>query len=249
MIGHLRKRLFALLLSIALLGFNLLPALAGEQALPAGPARPACGLLDKINILSIQINPAERYMYLENDSILGLLGFNKGYDLLGAVLGFSLDTMRCKFSYEGRDWLIQLWKGGYVLNVLTGGEVGIYSKPASRKAEHYDAVPQEDWMGLEFTVYFRGEEMFSRPMETCWWQTGFQLRFLPSFRRPHADVVFEAGLCFTSEGMARAFAQAVEEKGFIRTDGGLSHPEPERYTIEGATVRLMWGRLAESLAD
>ena len=50
-------------------------------------------------------------------------GFNAGYDAFTGVVGFNIDEITTYFTYGGKDWLLEFWKGEYEV-VTLGGEIG-----------------------------------------------------------------------------------------------------------------------------
>lgn len=99
-------------------------------------------------------------------------GFNELYDVGASFIAFYYDTMRCKFRYDDKDWLIQFWKGQYGF-VFLGWEIGVYNKPVSRTSEHYDCAEDKDMLKMSLTGFRKGEEQFSREYGKFWWCTGF----------------------------------------------------------------------------
>ncbi|MCL2105909.1 MAG: DUF4474 domain-containing protein [Oscillospiraceae bacterium] len=187
------------------------------------------------------------------------LGFNEVYDVFPWVVNVWADTIRCKFNYEGRDWLIQLWKGGYGLFLATGGEIGIYTKSERFIIEHYNApVSQNDWLNLEYTIYNKGEKLFTRPSPYLtgdegpyWWAPGYKVLsictdFLSS---PRKNVIMDATIEFKDKKMAQLFIDQLKEKGFkpLAKGATMSIKTPETYLLmpNGKSVRLVWQNLNE----
>jgi len=222
---------------------------AQEEA--PGPS-PAAGLLVRawdffwrtFGLISFRIKPDELYAYNTKYGFQWLFGFNRIYDAISPVGGCFYDTMRCTFRYEDRDWLVQLWKGAYFFSLCTGGEIGIYSKPAWLPVEHYQGATVSDWIGMEFSIYYNYTEnkLFTRPMENTWWATGYKFHIIAQpFDNPRTNCAMEATLRFKNADMAALFAGCLAEKGFTTGEGlpfDMNHTE--HYTLEGDTVRLMW---------
>ena len=68
----------------------------------------------------------QQIFYSEEESWQRNFGFTPFYDAAAAFTGMYYDTMRLKFNYADKDWMIQIWKGRY--GITTGGEMGIYYK-------------------------------------------------------------------------------------------------------------------------
>ena len=87
-------------------------------------------------------------------------------------MAISFDTVRIKFDYDDKDWMLQLWKGQYGF-VFYGAEIGIYTKPKDRDVDHYDCASDEDRLKMSMDFYNGGVKKFSRPYGSYWWCTGF----------------------------------------------------------------------------
>jgi len=224
-----------------------------EEAPGEGVAHPAAVFIARqwhsfwryFQFFSYKLNTTDDYyVYNSRLSFQWLFGFNQGFHDLAFLIGAFIDTIVCNFHYEDRDWKVQMWKGSYLYGTMTGGEIGLYSKPTSRTIEHYDAACANDWIGMEFSVYHNHVHLFHRPMQARWWQTGYA--FYVSSRildRPRDNITMIGALRFNSEGMAQAFAQALADKGMAQGDElpeEINSSVEECYTIEGDTVRFVW---------
>ena len=187
------------------------------------------------------------------------LGFNDFYDLFPWVVNVWADTIKSEFTYEGKDWRIQLWKGGYGTFLATGGEIGVYVK-SEGSAEHYNAsTNQDDWLELTFTIYNKGQALFTRPSPYLttdegpyWWASGYRILSLCTdfYSSPRKNVVMDATITFKSAEMAQLYISSLRSKGFTElTAGGMGLGTPERYQLkaDGKTVQLIWQNLNEGI--
>ncbi len=133
------------------------------------------------------------------------LGFTPLYDLL-AKLAFNYVTRRFFFEYDGKDWMIQIWKGNYAFNLFVGGEVGIYNKPDGRLGMFYDCVTDEEMMPISMKVYSDERSYIDREEQLTWWQTGFV------FADPvkPKSLTMESSITFPSEEMCSAFMESAK---------------------------------------
>jgi len=125
--------------------------------------------------LGFNVNLKEKWAYTAQDPPMRLLGYMKLYDtMLLKNTAVNADTLRLKFPYRGKDWMVQLWKGRYFNT--SGGEVGLYHKPTTRLTEVYDTASSER-IGMSFEIYIKktGEPLIVRPVENHWWMTGFAM--------------------------------------------------------------------------
>ena len=192
------------------------------------------------------------YFYNIKNAWQRIFGFNKAYDALSFLAGCSYDTIRVQFNYGGREWMVQLWKGGYFHSLCTGGEIGIYNRKLGSSGSHYSSAMQKDWIGMQFSIY-AGEigmsRLFTRPMEDTFWATGYKPYILDNLKqKPLTLCTMDATLRFKDAAMASAFAQALAAKNFAEVGEPLRLTKAlntERYTINGDTVHLLWRDLTE----
>lgn len=156
-------------------------------------------------------------------------GFNELYDVGASFIVFYYDTVRCKFNYANKDWMIQFWKGQYGF-VFIGAEIGVYNKPATRKVEHYDCASDEDSLKMSMTCYRKGEEIFSRKYATYWWCTGFVPGKLDKFS-DRSELTVKCRITTKDYKMLLAFCGALEENGFELN---------KNYTTSGLDVFITW---------
>jgi len=182
------------------------------------------------------------YLYNTQVSLQWIFGFNRMYDALAFLAAADMDTLRCKFTYEGRDWMVQIWKGAYAARYAIGGEIGVYSKRQGWPVEHYGAAPRKDWLGMEMSIYDAlDRRLFTRPLESTWWCTGYSLDYN---RRPR-DCGMVARIQFKDAPMASLFAASLGSKGFSQTKQPPTIKTPETYYVNGDTVHFSWRTASE----
>lgn len=156
-------------------------------------------------------------------------GFNELYDVGASFIVFYYDTVRCKFNYANKDWMIQFWKGQYGF-VFVGAEIGVYTKPTTRKVEHYDCASDEDSLKMSMTCYRKGKEIFSRKYATYWWCTGFVPGKLDKFS-DRSELTVKCRITMKDAKMLLAFCVALEQNGFKIN---------KNYTVSGLDVFITW---------
>ena len=173
--------------------------------------------------IGFNYNAKEQILYGTADSWQQRFGFRLLYDFIANITVMSYNTERVKFTYDNKEWMIQFWKGRYV--VAPGGEVGIYNRAVGSKGSYYDCAVN-DQMKMSIELYHEEELLFTNgPMEH-WWITGFQVG--KKFYLPES-LTMKGIIEFPSEEMATAFTQAAQ-----------SH---KRLTIEqnGANINYTFG--------
>lgn len=162
-----------------------------------------------------QMEPLQRYF-----------GFNYIYDMMAPIAGMYYDTKRIQFEYDGKDWMIQLWKGQY--GITAGAEIGLYNK--TDKIMQYECASNDELITMAFDFYNQDEYVFSRGPEKHWWLTGFKVF--------HAGVPMlidlDITLVFPDVQMANAFEQGLKEvqKGSLL--------DPITYSRTSKTFKIHW---------
>ena len=173
--------------------------------------------------IGFNYNAKEQILYGTANSWQRQFGFRLLYDFIATMTVMSYNTERVKFTYDNREWMIQFWKGRYL--IAPGGEVGIYNRAIGSKGSYYDCAVN-DAMPMSIELYHEDELLFTNgPMEH-WWITGFQVG--EKFYLPES-LTMKGIIEFPSEEMAAVFTQAAQ-----------SH---KRLTIEqnGATINYTFG--------
>ena len=154
-------------------------------------------------------------------------GFMLFYDVLADTSPlFNFVTRRFKFDYNGKEWMIQIWKGNYVM-LTNGGELGVYNREKWRAGTYYDCAKDEELMDVTMELFHGDEQLFSVGPIKHWWLTGFKVGktlYLPD------TLTLKFSIAFPDETMRDAFLRAV--------DNHILHDVT--YTVDGNTVSAVW---------
>ncbi len=154
-------------------------------------------------------------------------GFMLLYDLMADTSPlFNFVTRRFKFDYGNKEWMIQIWKGNYLM-LTNGGELGVYNREKWRAGTYYDCAKDEELMDMTMELYHGDDLLFTVGPQKHWWLTGFQVGktlYLPE------TLTLKISIDFPNETMRTAFTKAV--------DRNILHDTA--YTVEGNTVFLTW---------
>lgn len=145
------------------------------------------------------------------------LGFCWAYDVASPFLSMIIDAEPFYFSYGGKQWLLELWKGQYGLE--TGCEIGLYGRvaanallpDASQRFRWYDSAYDHERPMMSFTLFRNGERLFKRGPELHWWLTGFRWGL---FTALSAQLVMHIDIDFPAPGMRDAFREALAERRY-----------------------------------
>lgn len=122
----------------------------------------------------------DQVFYTAEDAWQRNFGFEETYDNVSGAGAISYDTMRVKFNYNNKEWMMQYWKGQYGF-VLIGAELGLYNRdPGKTNSTYYDVVTDAEKLNMSVKVYRRDPDdqnkynlLFQRSPSTTWWLTGF----------------------------------------------------------------------------
>lgn len=173
-------------------------------------------------------------------------GYNSLYDAGAGLIDFTIDTVKLPFTYKGKAYRIQLWKGQYISGKLgtVGGEVGLYTRPVAGNYDHYNCAAEEDWLNMEMTVFWNEFNdgvylpQLTRNYSVHWWQTGYVDGQLKN-KRDSSDLRIMSRITFKDAEQAAAFGGALAKNGF--TNVSNFNPEvPDTYKVYGKDVILIW---------
>lgn len=167
------------------------------------------------------------------------MGFCWAYDEAAPVMYMIIDCEPIYFNYEGKRWLLELWKGQY--GCTTGAEIGLYVNTEAHMYEDpkklfYDCVEDEERLQMKYVLYKKNRVLIKR-REKQWWLTGFQVG---EYSRKE-DLTMEVTITFPTSAMRRAVYDSLVKMGYppcaIQMDecricfmfGKPYTPQPNRY--------------------
>lgn len=172
---------------------------------------------------------ASQYMIRTSaiDSWHKKVGYSVIYDMLAPMIGTYIDTMRFPFEYNGKDYMVQIWKGIYSL-VSNGGEIGLYEKPSDRPI-FWDC--SDTLLDLDMQIYQGSKLFLDYGTQHTWWIGGFRFGgwaglpvMAPRKLRMTGTMTFE------DQGMLDAFAASFEENKSDKITGN----------VDGMTFTFDW---------
>ena len=199
-----------------------------------------------INLASYRYYPEGNYYYTDDKECWQKnFGFNEVYDKFAPITMMYYDTVRTIFNYDGKEWLVQMWKGQYGY-CFVGGEVGIYTRRPGSGGTHFTCADKEDWLNMEMAFVWdefndgNYSPIFTRPYEKYWWCTGFVVGF------PNKNIVktreefrLVTHITFKDSEMADAFCNAFSANGFKRVSK-LDNNEIDTFVQVGNEVAFVW---------
>ncbi|MBQ7597972.1 MAG: DUF4474 domain-containing protein [Clostridia bacterium] len=211
-------------------------------------------LLQEYQVLGYKYHFRDDYYYV-NDVQCWQRGFGFGrfYDLVAPYILLEYDYVRVFFTYQDKDYMVQLWKGQYGL-VFYGCEQGIYCKEHSDKQDSvftfYKSMEQNEWPEMELTLYHDKQgngnyvREFTRDRGTHWWCSGFKPGHLRK-EEPATELRQEGSIFFKDAEMARLFADGLKVCGFGEAKDAESM-ELDEYNLNGSTVSFRWQNINDA---
>ena len=210
-------------------------------------------LLEKQQILSYQYSYIDDYYYTNDKEAWQYhFGFGRLYDIASPYLLLEYDYIRVFFTYENKDWMLQMWKGQYGL-VFYGGEIGIYNREHSEDGvsdwAFYNCPGEEDWLNMELTLWH--EELngtwtreFTREYDKYWWCTGFKNGHLRQ-EEPADELRMTGRITFKDEEMAKIVADGLKECGF-KMSGSKDNIGLDQIFVDGKDISFCWQNISEA---
>lgn len=148
------------------------------------------------------------------DAWQGEFGYSSFYDDAASHFGMIIDSLPIYFNYDGKTWLIELWKGQYGIN--TGCEIGIYRADRILCESELDntlfkSVGVEEMPELSFILYnSESNTEIARMCEQHWWLTAFK----PGLFNNPSKLSLWSCITLRSHSMAAAFFNALIREGY-----------------------------------
>ncbi|MBQ4604474.1 MAG: DUF4474 domain-containing protein [Clostridia bacterium] len=231
------------------------PAANNTTAVPSTqPLTPLAKWLAENQVAGYRYEPNGDFFYTDDkDCWQKNAGYNEYYDNYAPAAAMFIDQIRIRFTYENKDWMLQLWKGQYGW-LFVGAETGVYTAPAGTykggkgDANHYDCADKSDWLYMQLDCYWSKnndghyKKIFTRPYDKYWWATGFVWGQLTKYSKPRTELKAKNRITFKSEEMANLFVQGLKEAGFVRAVGSDQLVD-DSYFQSGKDVWLLWSSI------
>ena len=210
-------------------------------------------LLVNRQILSYQYSYVDDYYYTNDKEAWQYnFGFGKIYDFVSPYVLLEYDYIRIFFTYEGKDWMLQMWKGQYGM-IFYGGEIGVYTRIHSDEGvgfwTMFRCAAEEDWLKMEMTLWH--EELngdwtreFTREYDYYWWCTGFKNGHLRQ-EEPADELRLTARITFKDEEMAKLVSDGLVDCGFDKCVSKEAMGTDAFY-LDGCDIYLSWQNISEA---
>ncbi len=190
--------------------------LPGKRALDGKINFDALGEI--IDTAGYAYNPEKDIFFSTMEAWQRKMGYCRLYDEAAAPLGMIIDSEPIYFSYGGKKWLIEFWKGQY--GMTTGCEVGVYTTsgpdlniPEVFNGTFYTCASNRDRLYMQCYLSKNGQKLLSRK-HRHWWLTGFKLG---EFSEP-SELVLDIYITFKDKKMRNAFLTSLKELGYTEDE-------------------------------
>ena len=204
-------------------------------------------------VLSYQYSYKDDYYYTNDKEAWQYnFGFGKIYDIVSPYILLEYDYVRVFFTYEDKDWMLQMWKGQYGL-IFYGGEVGIYNRPHSEDGINewtfFNCPAEEDWLGMEMTLWHEERDgswtrEFTRDYDKYWWCTGFKNGHIRQ-QEPADELRLTGRITFKDEEMAKIVSDGLVACGFAKSDSKDKIGTDGIY-VDKNDIHFSWQEISEA---
>lgn len=195
---------------------------------------PASALAKLVYAAGFNYDPAQDILYSRQDALQRNVGYGYLYDDAALSVDMVIDCEPIFFTARGKAWMVELWKGQYILE--TGCEVGVYTRSSPPPVYYavldrvvgtrpydpahgcyYQCADDPDMLTIGFTLYRDGQPLFHRGPEKHWWLTGFKWGVFSTPEQLTMDVAFSL-----PADIHGPFTEALRRMGYTFTDDGTN---------------------------
>jgi len=157
--------------------------------------------------LGFAYDKRQNIFYSRTDAWQCKCGYGEFYDENAVSVHMIIDSEPIYFEYGGREWLIELFKGQYML--ATGGEVGVYCKEPDNDREFYLCAEDEDTLKIKMALW-KNEHLLFHRKGYHWWLTGFALGEFSKLK----ELTMDVEITLHDEQMRDAFVESLLKIGY-----------------------------------
>ncbi len=204
-------------------------------------------------VLSYQYSYIDDYYYTNDKEAWQYnFGFGKIYDFVSPYILLEYDYIRVFFTYQNKDWMLQMWKGQYGL-IFYGGEIGIYNRDhvddGISEWTFFNCPAEKDWLNMEMTLWHQEingnwTREFTREYTKYWWCTGFKNGHLRQ-EEPADELRLTGRITLKDAEMTKLVVDGLKECGFgvSETKDGIGL---DQIYTEGNDVYFCWQNISEA---
>jgi hypothetical protein len=178
--------------------------------------------------IGFNFNAKEMMVYALINAWHRSMGYAVFYDKMAELIPvWDIITRRYYFDYNGLEWLIQAWKGSYIL-ISNGAEIGVYNRvPGEELGTFYNCATDDQLMDMTMKLSHKDTVLLDLGPQKHWWINGFKLNgmsYVPE------SLTLEFSIKMPDMEMVNAFVEAIENE-----ENGDTI-----YTVDGLKVTVNW---------
>lgn len=157
------------------------------------------------------------------------IGYCKFFDDNSIFLNMAIHCEPITFSYGGKRWLIEFWKGQY--GITTGAEIGVYNtrkkdiKTNIFSGTYYEKINPNEFLPMSF-ILKKGKKTILKRKSTHWWLTGFKLGQYSK----RSQLSMKIKIKFPNIMMRDAFVTGLTKTGYSKSE----------YSVLNNTVKIKY---------
>lgn len=177
--------------------------------------------------IGFNFNLEQMVVYATSDAWMRDFGFCVLYDIAAGMAPplWNYNTRRFHFDYDGLEWMVQVWKGNYLIS--NGSEVGLYNREPGSFGTFYNCATDEQMVPMSMKLYAGDNLLVDMPRQLHWWINGFRIN---GEHYPASSLTLVFTIEMRDEEMRDAFLESVR-----------NHPAGDvSYVAEGLKVTVTW---------
>ncbi len=174
------------------------------------------------------------------------------YDEVAPAGAMIIDQVQIPFEYEGKNWLIQLWKGQYGM-ILLGSDIGVFTADKNADGiEDYSFATDDDRLEIKLNcsrkINTEFEELFALDSAKHCFANGYSKGQLTDYTTPLSELKTYSEITFKSEEMAILFANGLKNAGFRESVINKLFFK-DSFCRDGSKVKLYWSDINYSFEE
>ncbi len=169
----------------------------------------------------------EMMVYATSEAWMRDFGFCVFYDIAAnsMPLLWNYNTRRFKFDYDGLEWMVQIWKGNYL--IANGAEVGLYNRTADKFGTFYNCAEDDRMIPMSMQLYAGDKLIVNQEEQLHWWINGFRIN---GVHYPVSSLTLFFTLEMPDEEMLNAFCNSIDK----------NYRKDVKYMVDGLKVTVAW---------
>lgn len=169
----------------------------------------------------------EMMVYATSEAWMRDFGFCVFYDIAAnsMPLLWHYNTRRFKFDYDGLEWMVQIWKGNYL--IANGAEVGLYNRESGSFGTFYNSAQNDQMIPMSMQLYAGDKLIVNQEEQLHWWINGFEIS---GVHYPVSSLSLFFTFEMPDEEILNAFCESIDK----------NYRKDVKYMVDGLKVTVAW---------